>query len=421
MTSDQRDPRTTSVQRDVAQWIKTKWREATDRHAPSWPPDWLVGLAPIGAVLGGFILLGWCILPLVSGLAESVGGIAGDGWSWAIGADLTRVITEPVRFYLETNAVGLPASPQTLWLTWAVSGGILLVFSLIGSAGARIGWVLYGGLTIVAVWIGTAGPGRWTAAAVTVIAWSLFSMFALRWRSTGTPKMTVDATVKHADVTPAKPTRSGREHQVEPIDAEHARRQNKYLTRCDDLRQIWEDRLAKPGRLLAGALFTPFISRDGWIGHVQLVPGRHSYLDVQEARDAIAAAFEVEEQDQVVIEAGDSADVAFIRVFPRVSLADHYVRRPDLVITGDTYRDLKSWAQDYHQTWTDLRTEPHHRVNMARFEQRLRCLRGAIIDLRPGDRDGRLRDTLLDAGLSYESLPDDLADIAGLVPFNRGD
>jgi uncharacterized membrane protein YedE/YeeE len=158
------------IQRAAAQLRKAA--QPLDDGSPS--PYVIVG----GLALGALVLFG-IVIPVVSGIAHAVKGGTEHAFSWAVGWDLPRVITNPVRHYLDTHTAGLPASPDLLWSAWAITGAVLLVLAIGNSAGARIGWLLYGLATAGMVWAGTAATGRATAAGVTVIAWALCSVLAL--------------------------------------------------------------------------------------------------------------------------------------------------------------------------------------------------------------------------------------------------
>jgi uncharacterized membrane protein YedE/YeeE len=155
-------------------------------------------LVIIGGLAAGALVLFGIVIPVVSGIAHAVKGGTEHAFSWAVGWDLPRIITNPVRHYLDTHTAGLPASPDLLWSAWAITGAVLLVLAIGNSVGARIGWLLYGLATAGMVWAGTASSGRATAAGVTVIAWALCSVLALHGlgRRSGPPVVVLDRTTE---------------------------------------------------------------------------------------------------------------------------------------------------------------------------------------------------------------------------------
>lgn len=153
-----------------------------DRDDPEWPPGWLVVLAVIVVAGGALTVLAGLVLPLLRGLADLLAAGAGSGFEWADGPDLARMVLDPVRSYLDSHAVELPVSSDTLWWAWAGFGLAAFVLSVPGSVGARIGWALFGVVTAGMVWSETSRPAAWVAVGVTAVWWSLFSVLAFRRR-----------------------------------------------------------------------------------------------------------------------------------------------------------------------------------------------------------------------------------------------
>lgn len=146
-----------------------------------WPARVLAasGLTVASSVV---LLVVWTVLQGLSWIADGLVQLLGHDGAHALATwQITHVITDPVRHYLSTAGADLPASPQTLTVGWAVAAGLLLLGSLVGIRGARIGWAVIGAATTTVVYAGTIPSGRLVAAAVTAAAWALLSIPAY-WR-----------------------------------------------------------------------------------------------------------------------------------------------------------------------------------------------------------------------------------------------
>jgi hypothetical protein len=163
---------------------RAMWAQARDRKAADWPPWWL----PLFAVLTAGAVLWLLVVPLLRGLVWWIGDRVADLAGWGHDQAYAQVVIDPVRGYLTDHAVGLPVDGTALWWTWCLAGGVLLSFSLLHSIGARIGWILYGVASAAMVAAGTSGPGRWIAAGVCGLWWSLLSIPAL-WQRRPRPLM----------------------------------------------------------------------------------------------------------------------------------------------------------------------------------------------------------------------------------------
>ncbi|MGW4499134.1 hypothetical protein ACWENR_11030 [Micromonospora sp. NPDC004336] len=186
----------------VTALAQSMWQQALDREREGWPPWWL----PLFAVLLATALLGLLIVPLIRVLVVWAGGGIAELAAWGHDQAFARIILDPVRDYLASHAAGLPVSGNTLWWTWCVAGVVLLLFSLFRSAGARIGWTLYGAGSAAMVAAGTGGPGRWIAAGICGLWWSLLSIPALSRRRQRVPAMPV---ASPAETVAAVPTPRG--------------------------------------------------------------------------------------------------------------------------------------------------------------------------------------------------------------------
>ncbi|TCO55621.1 hypothetical protein [Actinocrispum wychmicini] len=208
---------------------------------------------------------------------------------------------------------------------------------------------------------------------------------------------------------------------------EHARHQ-RYRDERDRIVELWSLQLAGPSGPLAGAILDPAPLPIGWCGQVQLVPGRHSIRDVQEAAPAIESAYGTP-RDAVVVEESrtGTADQAFVWAFHTTSAADHHRNRP--MSTRDVHgrgnepappraepwesEHLADWAGKYAFSYT--RTRAIGGVSgVSRFVRRLARLRGGILDLLPRTDPGHVQHILTEKGVTSEMLPDDLAEILEL-------
>ncbi|MBA8932122.1 hypothetical protein BC739_009381 [Kutzneria viridogrisea] len=74
---------------------------------------------------------------------------------------------------------------------------------------------------------------------------------------------------------------------------------------------------------------------------------------------------------------------------------------------------INDWAYKHHFSRQAIRNENYNDVEG--FVRRLRRLRGGILDLLPREAyPGQVRDILIRNGITYQCLPEDLADMVGL-------
>ena|SRR5215475_9433245 len=90
------------------------------------------------------------------------------------------LIYTPIRHYIGLHSHGLPISGAQILNGWKLTGITIFILACYGSVGARIGWPIFGVISCGAVWAGTAPPTRWTATAITALAWSAVSVLAFR-------------------------------------------------------------------------------------------------------------------------------------------------------------------------------------------------------------------------------------------------
>jgi hypothetical protein len=90
------------------------------------------------------------------------------------------LIYTPIRHYIVQHSHGLPISGAQILNGWKLTGITIFILACCGSIGARIGWPIFGVISSAAVWAGAAPPTRWTATAITALAWSAASVLAFR-------------------------------------------------------------------------------------------------------------------------------------------------------------------------------------------------------------------------------------------------
>jgi hypothetical protein len=205
---------------------------------------------------------------------------------------------------------------------------------------------------------------------------------------------------------------------------EHGRHQ-RYLENREHIVQLWKQHLAGPAGPLRGAILAPAPIPHGWCGQVQLVPGEHHFGDVKDAVEAIAETYGTP-AGAVVVEPSRSgtADEAFIWVFFTISAADHHRSKP--ITTLDVHGrgrepaptrasdselgHLADWAWKYSATWNGITRPGRGAFDVDRFLHRLLRLRGAVLDLLPRTTPGVVKSILVEAGITRECLPRDLAE-----------
>ncbi|MEV0561474.1 hypothetical protein [Dactylosporangium sp. NPDC050588] len=194
---------------------ESMWRQARDREHRDWPPTWL----KLFIVLAATVVLAIVVVPLMRGIGIGVAKLTG----WGREQALARVVLDPVNRYLNEHAAALPVDADTLWWTWWLTGGVLVLFSAFRSLGARIGWVLYGAAGTAMITAGTATSGRWIAGGVGGLCWCLLSIPVLR-RPPTAPAITVvgpapAATGPAADRPNGPPTRAADAATNGPADS----------------------------------------------------------------------------------------------------------------------------------------------------------------------------------------------------------
>lgn len=91
------------------------------------------------------------------------------------------VVDQPVRTYIAQHAAGLPVAASTVYTLWLLTGIVGLVLGFLSrNNGVRALWAGHGAATVWMVWTATPDTSRPVAAALTVLAWTFLSAFAMR-------------------------------------------------------------------------------------------------------------------------------------------------------------------------------------------------------------------------------------------------
>ncbi|MFE5810297.1 hypothetical protein [Streptomyces sp. NPDC056491] len=167
------------------EWLSDRGDELRQAVTGGWDEteDW------IKATLGGLALLivlgvgGTLLTALIKGvlaLASLITNMHVDTGPRSH-TGLLATITEPVRAYLTGQTRGLAVSAGTAYAAWqlAVLGTGFLSWATT-SFGARFAWGVVGAGTAWMVWSGAPATGREVATGLTVLAWGLLSIVALR-------------------------------------------------------------------------------------------------------------------------------------------------------------------------------------------------------------------------------------------------
>ncbi|NJP53532.1 hypothetical protein HCJ93_26575 [Streptomyces sp. SBST2-5] len=216
-------------------WWNQAWEEGGVLNAMwedilSAPEDGLRYMAPwIRAVLTvaglSFVLLmaqaaGEVILQTLRQLLTAVPKVQ-------VGVDTSSgvfaVVDQPVRTYIAQHAVGLPVAASTVYTLWLLTGIVGLVLGFLSrNNGVRAMWAGHGAATVWMVWTATPDTSRPVTAALTVLAWTFLSAFAmrgltLRRRVVGRPaKVTVKPEI-HVPVQPPAPAAEQHPHSSCPF------------------------------------------------------------------------------------------------------------------------------------------------------------------------------------------------------------
>ncbi|MFI1177859.1 hypothetical protein [Streptomyces melanogenes] len=94
---------------------------------------------------------------------------------------VSAVVDQPVRTYLTQHSAGLLVEGSTVYTLWLLTGIVGLVVGFLSrNNGVRAMWTGHGAATVWMVWTATPHTSRPVAVALTVLAWTFLSAFALR-------------------------------------------------------------------------------------------------------------------------------------------------------------------------------------------------------------------------------------------------
>lgn len=162
------------------------------------------GLVAAGLLAGLF----WLFATVIESTTVLLDHLAADVHDTPAIQNAVRLITEPIRNYLATHAAGTGLSASLLGDSWLAVGGILILFALLESRGARIGWALYGAASVAMVWFGTDWIAhRPIAAGITGLTWTLISIGTLHRIGQRPPTVVVRNVAPRVNGNSAAPTR----------------------------------------------------------------------------------------------------------------------------------------------------------------------------------------------------------------------
>lgn len=160
----------------------------SDRQPPRKPPAAPPRPAPIrtrndippGALamlaVGGVLTV---VLVLAVALPRAIDWHQHQDWAWA--TQWAATVTDPIHTYLTTHTAGLPLTASSAVVIWQGVGLAALILAwLTGAVGARLTWIAHGVCTAAMVFDASPAAGRPVATALTILAWTIGSLFALR-------------------------------------------------------------------------------------------------------------------------------------------------------------------------------------------------------------------------------------------------
>ncbi|WP_405812568.1 hypothetical protein OG524_36555 (plasmid) [Streptomyces sp. NBC_01520] len=135
---------------------------------------------PPGAIAAfGVVGLVALLLVLKWGIPKAIDWYHHQDWAWF--TQWTATVADPVHAYLSAHTVGLPLTATSAFVIWQGVGIASLALSwFTGAVGARLTWTAHGVCSVLMVWDAAPAAGRPVAAALTVLAWTIGSLFALR-------------------------------------------------------------------------------------------------------------------------------------------------------------------------------------------------------------------------------------------------
>lgn len=167
-----------AARRRLMAWLDTEMAGDTLLRRQNWP----LGVAALLVVVVSTVLL-WLAGAFVLALVDAAAAGGRHSGLWLRDDGLTRIVTDPVRAWLDAHTAGLPATGAELGLAWLVIAAVLYLAALGGSMYARIAWALTGAATIAAAYTGAPATGAAAAAGTTAALWLLLSLPVYRRRT----------------------------------------------------------------------------------------------------------------------------------------------------------------------------------------------------------------------------------------------
>lgn len=218
------------------------------------------------------------------------------------------------------------------------------------------------------------------------------------------------------------------------LQQELQRRRNKYFAACEEIRRLWNEKIAHRNGPLPGASLDPFITTRGWAGHVQASIDQAEELNWDGRRKLASLLADVYELPQGAVLVDDGwqgiPDTAFIWAYRRPGVVDYHERLPHSVfkqefagrkpepgqLTDFEVAELRSWTHKYLYVLRLIREEGHH-VDMERLVRRYNRMRGAILDALTRATPGEILEILAKEEFRPSDLGDDIAEKLGLLKF----
>jgi len=210
-------------------------------------------------------------------------------------------------------------------------------------------------------------------------------------------------------------------------EKEHERRRGDYHAACEEIRQVWRQRIANPSGVLPGSTLDPAITSRGWVGHVQGFISQSDVLTRGSWKDLAAAIAEAYGLPRGAVLVDNSytgvGDTVCVWAYRRPGEVDHHRRLPHTVfgqewagkepvpgqLTDLERAELRDWAGKHRQMVELLRQGRD--VDMERVVRRYNRMRGAILDALTRANVGEVREMLLEKGLTYATLGNDIAEL----------
>ncbi|MCY0922342.1 hypothetical protein OS965_29990 [Streptomyces sp. H27-G5] len=169
----------------VGQWLEERAEDLRDAFRNGWDETttWIKATVGATVLLAVAAVAVMCLALIAQSAVDGVNALAGirvpEGSGGRTG--LLASITTPVWTYLQSHTAGLAVSAPTAYGTWILTALATGLLSFVTRAfGARLAWGATGAATGWMVWQGAPADGREVALGITVIAFALLSIPALR-------------------------------------------------------------------------------------------------------------------------------------------------------------------------------------------------------------------------------------------------